>query len=400
MSGPIYGGNDPLQGLNDTGATTKGVYATFPAATPKYNAGNHLESRDTTQARLYIEIPDPAAFQTFLDAVPPEARKYAEAMTRTSDSVGGKGYVDFFLTATNEPLKEKVQVSEVLSDTHVAYYFGQSAPVWSYQIGLINSQQDEWYDAWNIIYENIIRGTRLAERKVSVTLSYDTRLVTGSIMQSQTAMNAQNELAVTGGFSLLVKELQIATRVTEETTDFLVGAAAIPGLTQEIEEQTKQSESKAVDKVSREREKDQGPAVIGAAAAGVRQGFNPDEVEEKTGTVIDLSDLAVEQLEDAGILAGLRTTAFGLGAATRVPTRQIRTAKRRVLELQGSAQNAVHAVTTLTNEGSRRLGGELGRPAGEVGAAVNNLDQQRRDVEQSARDKLEELVTKIPKVQL
>jgi len=290
MSGPIYGGNDPApdkQLNSDDPNAQKGVYATYPAATPKYNASNHLETLDT-QARLYIDISDPAAYRNYLDAIPPRARGYAQAMARTFGSSGGKGYLSFFLQAAQEPLREKVQVSEVLSDGHIAYFFGQAAPVWSYQIGLINSQQDEWYDAWNIVYENIIRGTRLAEAGTPVTLAYDTRRVIGSLTNTQTALRASNELSVSGSFSLLVKEVQVAVRVTESLE--LASARDILRQQQDsqldsLDDQTLQSETLTLPSLGDARQRAQTGNLVPDLDLGIRTGYNPAEIEEKTGVV-------------------------------------------------------------------------------------------------------------------
>jgi hypothetical protein len=303
MSGPIYGGSDPKTGLNDVGGTgQKGVYAEFPAATPKYNASNHLAALDT-QARLYIEIPDQAAYRAYLASIPPSARAYAEAMTRTTGSSGGKGYLSFFLVSAQEPLREKVQVSEVLSDTHIAYYFGQSAPVWNYSIGLINSQQDEWYDAWNIVYENIIRGTKLAENKVSVTLAYDTRRVIGSVMGSQTGLSAANELAVNGSFSILVKELQVAIKVTDSLELAAAQLALDEAALAELEGGFSQVETKMVPALAIQRQLALDGSQISEETAGVRSGFNPEEVQLKTGVRLTSPgfEFTEEEVENAAI---------------------------------------------------------------------------------------------------
>jgi hypothetical protein len=296
MSGPIYGGNDPKKGLADDGPGQKGVYATYPAATPKYNADNHLFSRDETQARMYIEIPDPGLYNAYLSAIPPDAVPYAEAMTRTLGASGGKGYVSFFLVSANEPLREKVQVSEVLSDTHIAYFFGQSAPVWSYQMGLINSQQDEWYDAWHIVYENIIRGTRLAETKTAVTLAYDTRRVIGSVMQTQTALNAANELAVMGSFSILVKEVQVAVKVTDSLALAAVSSQAAQDDAEKLsafDEQNKQTATLEMPVLAIQRQRALDGTSMDEERMGIRPGHNPLEVELKTG--ITPTNAATEQ---------------------------------------------------------------------------------------------------------
>jgi hypothetical protein len=315
MSGPIFGGSNTAldRQLKGDASEQQGVYATYPAATPKYNASNHLDSLET-QARLYIDIPDPAAYEAYLAAIPPQARKYAEAMTRTLGSSGGKGYVSFFLQSAQEPLREKVQVSEVQGDGHIAYYFGQSAPVWNYSIGLINSQQDEWYDAWNIVYEHIIRGTRLAEAKVPVTLAYDTRRVIGSVMASQTSLNAANELSVMGGFSILVKELQVAVGVTESPEIAAVASILAEEEARrfaELEEQLQQTQTVAVHTIDQQRQLALVSSAVDSVLSFVRPGYNPEEVQLKTGVQSDAQEAFF-----------VKRAFFNLGAQRSVPPQE------------------------------------------------------------------------------
>lgn len=284
MSGPIYGGQTSLV---DSGASEKGIYSNHPAATPKYNADSHLGSLQT-QARLYIDIPDPIAYERFLDAVPLSARDYAKTLARTSGGGGGRGYLRFLLTAASEPLSERVQVSQVLADSHIAYFYGQQSPVWTYQIGLMNSQQDEWYDAWHVVYNEIIRGTQAARRGVAVTLAYDTRRITGSIMQQQTSLNAQNEIAVQGGFSLLVKRVNIDVPVLQDVpgglssdSSQIAGGSALPAAMSGVTQSVTVADTTATLAAQRSRALDGSESA--ELAASLRPGFSPAEVLDKTG---------------------------------------------------------------------------------------------------------------------
>lgn len=183
---------------------SRGIYGNFPAFSPKFHAGNFTDTF-RTQARLYVPFPSAAAFDAFQGALSERVREYARALSIVDGPEDKRlGYFDFFLQRANESYQEKRQVSEVLSDGYVAYYFGQRAPVWSYSGVVLNTRQDQWYDAFHILYEDVIRGTRLADLGLSVRLSYDTRTVVGSLDAMSTSLSADNETFAPFQFQVLV----------------------------------------------------------------------------------------------------------------------------------------------------------------------------------------------------
>ena len=232
MSGPVYGGDNSLNEGNES--KYKGVYAEHPAFTPKYNASASLDSTQTTQARLYIPVPNEGLYKRILSELPARARTYADALVQRGPQFAGRIYVDFVLQNVQEPLQEKVQVTEVLADTHIAYFFGQRAPTWNFSGIVLNTQQNQWYDAWHIVYRDILRGSKTSTYKVPVVIAYDTRRVVGSIIATTTSLRANNETFAQLNFSLLVKRVDYRPQSGAKASNFSVPATEISSELQNV----------------------------------------------------------------------------------------------------------------------------------------------------------------------
>ena len=202
----------------------RGVYSKNPATTPKYHTGNKDVTREY-MARLFIPIGD-AAREPFINALPPRARSLAEQLvvsdwTRlpTSNvnrgSSGGFGYIDFLLQSANEQYNEKLQIADAVGDNYVGYYLGHQPPVFQYAGTLLNSYQDNWRTAFTILYNDILRGTMLARKKLVVVLAYDDVMVTGSLNNLSQLLTANFELMASFSFSMLVKRYDVNTRSPE-----------------------------------------------------------------------------------------------------------------------------------------------------------------------------------------
>lgn len=204
----------------------KGVFARYPATTPKYSDTNDDRALET-MARLLIPMPDEGARNRFVASFKnsgSETRKLAEALASiggdpaTGEKKVGLGYIDFLLQSAQESYQEKVQVVDVVGDNYVAYYFGAKPPVFQYSGVLLNSAQDDWRSAFTIIYNDIIRGTELARRKAVVTLSYDDMAVTGTIMGMSQVFTADRQLASNFNFSILVQRIDVQRVIGHKTT--------------------------------------------------------------------------------------------------------------------------------------------------------------------------------------
>lgn len=201
----ILGGHKGL--IDDNPRHGRGVYASHPAQTPKYHTGNNTESV-RRQARMIIQFPDRETFAKYRQKVPERARPLLEVLSPQS-ATGGVGYFDFLLQQVNESYQEKFQVSEVLSGGHIAYFFGQQAPMWSLSGALLNTRQDPWYDAFHILYADVIRGTKMAQHRLPLRLRYDNREVIGSLVACNTMLNATDETVVRLQLQFLVQRVYI-----------------------------------------------------------------------------------------------------------------------------------------------------------------------------------------------
>jgi len=221
--GPI--GGDALSGSG----VVRGVFASNPACTPKYNTGNAQPSLQR-MARLMIPLPT-SLVSKFLDSVPSSAKPLARALVVANNSDGSDrgedvatvssayketswGYIDFLLQSANENFTEKEQIVQTVSDNYVSYYLGQQPPVFNYSGVLLNSEQDDWRAAFTVMYNEILRGTKMARRKATVILAYDDVFVTGVLRQMNQTLTADTELAVRFQFSMLVKRYDTHSRIS------------------------------------------------------------------------------------------------------------------------------------------------------------------------------------------
>jgi hypothetical protein len=283
MSGPVYGGQKSLKDSSGN----QGVYAAHPAGTPKFNAG----SGQSTQARMYVAVPDQAAYENIIDALPnAQARAYAQAVLRPGDSASNKVYIDILIQSVSTQYSEKVQVSEVLSDAFIAYFFGQRAISMSIQGTLLNTQQDNWADAWYILYQSLLRGTKLAEIGYPVTFMYDSRIVECYILNLSESMNSNVETSINFNMSLLVKKISVAPTYLRPPTDVsqvssLVGSLTLSSNNALAEDGSplaamKSTVSASIDAANAEVQTN---AIISEILRDIREGADASELEEQTG---------------------------------------------------------------------------------------------------------------------
>ncbi len=205
----VPGGKESLLDEN----RIKGVYAQHPAGTPKYHPGNVPDSVGR-QARMFIQVQNNRAYKDYIALLKGRAKSIARVLASTDPRAKGGtqtgyGYVDFLLQQFSYQNQEKHQVVEMLSDAYVSYFFGQAAPRVSLSGVVMNTRQDDWYDAWNILYQDLIRGTHLARRNQILILRVDTRLYYLAPVANSESLEAQTETAGRFGMQALVKKVVI-----------------------------------------------------------------------------------------------------------------------------------------------------------------------------------------------
>ena len=234
----------------DIEGSAKGVFAKLiQGGTPKYaiNNGYRSDLFRNTLARMFVRV-DASEMNTFLGSIADShtrsqlANRIAgDPTTQQGDAQTGggatedaavarrrnvhsNGYLDFLIQSVTMQLQEKVQVSETLSDNYVAYTFGQSPPVWQFQGVLINTVQDDQASNMFRLYTQILRATQMARRQKSMSLSFDSYVVNGVMMNLTMSLSSQNEIMVPFSFQLLVKRVFI----TNYTRDWVPTQATTP----------------------------------------------------------------------------------------------------------------------------------------------------------------------------
>lgn len=197
---------------------------------PKYNADS---IKTETMARLFIPMTsgEATAFKASLRAATSGAvDDLADAIViqDTPNGITGAGYLYFLLDRAQEGFNEKAQVVDVVGDQYVAYMFGQSPPVFNYSGILMNTRQDDWRAAFTVLYQMIVRGSRMAKFGRAVVLSYDDVFVTGTILSMQQVLSSTMQTSAQFSFSLLVKRYAILRRTQIDTV--LVDAPSFKSL--------------------------------------------------------------------------------------------------------------------------------------------------------------------------
>jgi len=222
----LIGGQDDL---NEIGRTArKGVFAEYPASTPKYSTANDDRGLES-MARLMVPLPNNDAREKYLATFGgnTEASQLAKVLATIGESADGNpdpstqyglGYIDFLLQTAQESYQEKVQIVDVLSDNYVSYFFGAQPSVFQYTGVLMNTRQDDWRAAFTILYNDVLRGTELARRQVVATLAYDDMAVTGSLIGMTQTLTAEMQTAAQFTFSMLVQRIDVSTTLDRPAT--------------------------------------------------------------------------------------------------------------------------------------------------------------------------------------
>lgn len=208
MPVPPGSNNDELQLAGDIveGDNINGIYAKYPAATPKYQTSNDLRDIER-QARLFVAIPR-SLYPKLRALVPLRSRQLLDVLCPQSQREG-VGFFDFAATSISIDAQEKVQITEVLVDGYVAYYFGQRPVRMNITGELLNTRQDPWYDVFHLLYQDVLRGSESTKYELPIRLRYDNREVIGSWLNLSQSLTAQDELTPQFQGSALVQQITV-----------------------------------------------------------------------------------------------------------------------------------------------------------------------------------------------
>lgn len=232
----LTGGNEDF-GLGP--GKIRGVFAKYPATTRKFDPNPaHVQ----TMARLAIPVPNPQKFITDNQLNATLGDLASKVIIQGNSTASGLGYIDFLLQNVSETFSEKVQISDTIGDNYVAFFFGAAPPTFSFSGQFLNTFQDDWRMAFHILYQKLLRGTRLARYNQLVTLNYDNITVSGYLLNHMQNFSAEMQMASSFSFQLLVKSILFQrlpgtqATITTPASSAKLGEGAsplptIPGLT-------------------------------------------------------------------------------------------------------------------------------------------------------------------------
>tara|TARA_Y100000034_G_C6908325_1_gene422250 strand:- start:5999 stop:7018 length:1020 start_codon:yes stop_codon:yes gene_type:complete len=146
------------------------------------------------------------------------------------------GYVGFLLSQVQEVHREKLQVIPLNGDNYAAYFPGAEPSVYSFSGFLMNTRQDEWRVLMHLLYQKVLRGSRVASHRHLVQIAYDSFVVTGVLINLTQIMNSNLETAVEFKFDMLVKHVYTDTPAADliggaflgDTSQFAKAAITVP----------------------------------------------------------------------------------------------------------------------------------------------------------------------------
>lgn len=213
--GIITGGTAVFRG----GSGAKGIFAPQPGATPKYALNRGLRDNEyrSTMARIFIDVTvDQKA--AILQTLPADVQAAANVVLRTPDDtgrIGGGGYIDFILTSAQEPLMEKMQVVDTLTDNYVAFFTGQEPATYTFSGILYNTFQDDQRVQFLRLYRELLRGSRLAVRSLITRLRYDSFVLSGYLTNLTMQIAGETDTSCAFTFNFLVKDVVILTTIQQ-----------------------------------------------------------------------------------------------------------------------------------------------------------------------------------------
>ena len=133
----------------------------------------------------------------------------------------GKAYVGFILTGVQESHSEKLEVVNLPGDTFASYFYGASPRQFSFSGILVNTDQDQWRDAFEELYEKYLRGSVSSRNFSIVQISYNGRVVSGWLTNLSQQLNSDNDHYASFTFSVLVSRIDMVGG-SKKFSDYLV----------------------------------------------------------------------------------------------------------------------------------------------------------------------------------
>ena len=123
--------------------------------------------------------------------------------------VRDKAYAGFILTSVQESHNEKMELVPLPGDSFASYFYGANPRQFSFSGILLNTQQDQWRDSFEQIYEEHLRGSVSSRNFSIVQVSYNGRIVSGWLTSLSQQLDSKNDLYAMFSFTVLVSRIDM-----------------------------------------------------------------------------------------------------------------------------------------------------------------------------------------------
>ena len=139
------------------------------------------------------------------------------------EELRGKAFVGFILTEVQESHNEKVELVPLPGDTFASYFYGGSPRQFNFNGVLLNTDQDQWRDSFEQMYEKYLRGSASSREFNIVQVRYGGRIVSGWLTNMSQQLTSQSDLFCQFSFTVLVSRVDlIHTRDKSKYKTYLV----------------------------------------------------------------------------------------------------------------------------------------------------------------------------------
>lgn len=141
-----------------------------------------------------------------------------------ADEVKGKAYVGFILTGVQETHNEKVEIVPLPGDNFASYFYGANPRQYAFSGILLNTEQDQWRDSFETLYERYLRGSVSSRDLSIVQVSYNGRIVSGWLLGMTQQLDSSNDHYASFSFNVLVSRVDMIGG-SKNFTDYLVSTS-------------------------------------------------------------------------------------------------------------------------------------------------------------------------------
>lgn len=195
---------------------SRSAYSALPMSTPKTGDRPWNEGGAEDLCRLYVQLPASSAeayFRALQTRFGEAAEKLAQVTCSASSAFENRqnafGYVDMFVQSISRNFADKVQPIPVMSDSTVIYAFGQNPMTVRVNGALLNTKENDQAVAFEILYQTVLRATRLAESRSKCFFFMPDRTMQGVILDTSMDQSAPEESIVSFGFTFLVQKIMV-----------------------------------------------------------------------------------------------------------------------------------------------------------------------------------------------